>query len=221
MLLALDPSGLSLVFTAGALALFSPCGFPMLPGYISYYMGTNASLERVVSGGIACTLGLLTTLCAVGIAVSMLGSLVSRYIPALELVAGVVVISLGLSLIGGIEFPAALTLLKAPKRKGFMGFYLYGITYGLATVSCSGPIFFSIIFTALAGGGPFYSIIVFMAYALGMGIPVIITTVLIAKAKELILKRIILMVPLLQKISGLILVGIGAYLIYSFYVLYY
>ncbi len=193
----------------------------MLPGYISYYMGTKASLERVVSGGVACTLGLLTTLCAVGVAVSMLGSLVSRYIPALELVAGVVVISLGLSMIGGIEFPAALTLLKAPKRRGFIGFYLYGITYGLATMSCSGPIFLSIIFTALAGGGPLYSIIVFVAYALGMGIPVIVTTVLIAKAKELVLTRIIIMVPLLRKISGLILVGIGAYLIYSFYVLYY
>ncbi len=219
--LALDPSGLSLIFTAGALALLSPCGFPMLPGYISYYIGTKASLEKVVSGGIVCTLGLLMVFSVIGVAVSTLGSFVSQYIPFLELVAGLIVISMGLSMIIGIGFPTFFALSKAPKQRGLIGLFLYGVTYGLATLGCSGPIFLMTIFYAVAAGGPLHGMITFAVYAIGMGLPIIVTTILIAKAKELMLKRIVKMMPLFQKISGIILITIGIYLIYFYYASYY
>lgn len=218
--LAFDPSGLPLIFTAGALALLSPCGFPMLSGYISYYIGTNASLEKAVSGGIMCTLGLLVVFSAIGVAVSTLGSFVSRYIPFLELVAGLIVISMGLSMTIGIEFPTFFASLKAPKQRGRIGLFLYGVTYGLATLGCSGPIFISTLFYAVAAGGPLYGVITFAVYTIGMGLPIIVTTILIAKAKELMLKRIIKLMPLFQKISGTILITIGLYLIYFYYASY-
>jgi len=216
-----DLSGLTLIFTAGALTLLSPCGFPMLPGYISYYMGAKASLEKAVSGGVACTLGLLTVFSAIGVVVSTLGSLVSRYIPLLELVAGLIVISMGISMIAEIRFPTFFTISRAPRQRGLIGVFLYGVVYGLAALGCSAPIFFSILFYAVSAGGLFYGMITFVVYALGMGLPIIITTILVAKAKKFMLERMLKMIPWFQKIGGIVLIIIGAYLIYFYYVSFY
>jgi len=221
MLLTLDLSGLVLIFTAGALALLSPCGFPMLPGYISYYMGARASSEKAVSSGIVCTSGLLTVFSAIGIVVSMFGSLVSQYIPFLELVAGLVVIFMGISIIAEIRFPTFFSMSKPPKQRGLVGLFLYGAAYGLATLGCSAPIFFSIIFYAVAAGGLLYGMMTFSVYALGMGLPIILTTFLVAKAKKVMIERMVKMMPWFQRISGLILIMIGVYLIYFYYVSFY
>ena len=193
----------------------------MLPGYISYYMGAKASLEKAVSGGVACTLGLLTVFSAIGVVVSTLGSLVSRYIPLLELVAGLIVISMGISMIAEIRFPTFFTISRAPRQRGLIGVFLYGVVYGLAALGCSAPIFFSILFYAVSAGGLFYGMITFVVYALGMGLPIIITTILVAKAKKFMLERMVKMIPWFQKIGGIVLIIIGVYLIYFYYVSFY
>jgi cytochrome c-type biogenesis protein len=212
--LSFDSSSLAFIFTAGALALFSPCGFPMLPGYISYYMGAKVSMEKALAGAAACTLGLLTVFSAIGVIVSTLGRFISQYIPLLELAAGLIVVFLGISMIFEIRFPTFFTISTAPTQKGLIGVFLYGVAYGLATLGCSAPIFFSILFYAVAAGGSLYGIITFVVYAIGMGLPITITTIFIAKAKKFLLKKMMKMLPWLQKIGGLVLITIGAYLIY-------
>ncbi len=218
--MALDLSGLTLIFTAGALALLSPCGFPMLPGYISYYIGAKASSEKTILGGAACTLGLLAVFSVIGVAVSTLSHLIYQHIPLLELMAGLIVVFLGISMIVEIRFPKFFTISKSPKQKGLIGVFLYGVLYGLATFGCSAPIFFSILFYAVAAGGFLQGMITFVVYAIGMGLPITITTILIAKAKKLLVKRMMTMLPWIQKISGLVLITIGAYLIY-YYITFY
>jgi len=193
----------------------------MLPGYISYYMGAKASSGKAVSAGVACTLGLVTMFSLIGVVASILGSVINPYIPLLGLVAGVATILLGASMLVEIKLPTFLVPLQAPKRRGLIGIFLYGVIYGLATLGCSAPIFFAVLFWAIAGGGPLSGIITFMVYAVGMGIPLILTTILVAMAKEMTLKRIGKMLPWLQKISGIILIIIGAYLIYFYYVSFY
>ena len=190
----------------------------MLPGYISYYMGVKASLEKTVAGGVACTLGLLTVFSAIGVVVSTLGSLISRYIPLLELVAGLLVILMGVSMIFEIRFPTFFTISRAPRQRGIIGVFLYGVLYGLATLGCSAPIFFSMLFYAFASGGPLYGIVTFVVYAIGMGLPIVITTILVAGAKKFMLERMVKMIPWFQKASGIILIIIGAYLLYFYYV---
>jgi len=192
----------------------------MLPGYISYYMGAKVSMEKALAGAAACTLGLLTVFSAIGVVVSTLGGFISQYIPLLELAAGLIVVFLGISMIFEIRFPTFFTISTAPTQKGLIGVFLYGVAYGLATLGCSAPIFFSILFYAVAAGGSLYGIITFVVYAIGMGLPITITTILIARAKKFLLKRMMNMLPWLQKISGLVLITIGAYLIYYYTTFY-
>jgi cytochrome c biogenesis protein CcdA len=217
--LSLDPSGLIFVFTAGIFALFSPCGFPMLPGYISYYIGTKASLGKAIPGGIACTLGLVTMFSIIGVIVATFGSLISLYIPLLEIIAGVFMIFLGLTVMFEIRLPMFDLPVKATKRKGFIGLFLYGFAYGMATLGCSAPIFFSILSYAIATGSALQGILTFIVYAIGMGVPLIIVTILVVKAKKLMLKKIVRMMPWIEKISGIILIIIGFYLIYFYIVI--
>jgi cytochrome c-type biogenesis protein len=215
-----DLSGFIFVFTSGILTLFSPCGFPMLPGYISYYMGTTSSLEKAIPSGIACALGLITVFSVIGAISSLFGSVVNPYIPLFELVAGVVIIFLGVGMLAEPRFLSFFLPLKAPKRKGIFGIFLYGVVYGLAALSCSAPIFFAVLFWAITSGGFISGIVTFMVYAAGMGGPLILITVLVALAKEATLSKIAEITLLVQKIGGIILIIVGIYLIYFYYSLH-
>jgi cytochrome c biogenesis protein CcdA/PKD repeat protein/peroxiredoxin len=206
-------SGIVLVFTAGVLALFSPCGFPMLPGYISYYLGAKAPLHKALSGGGFCALGLISVFSVIGIGVATLGNLIAHSIPFLELVAGFIAIVMGVTLLTNIRLPTFMTRLTAPQHRGLRSLYLYGVIYGLATLGCSAPIFLSTMFYAFTAGGFFSGIITFLIYALGMGIPLLITTLLVAKAKQVMIGRLMKLMPWIQKFSSILLVGIGIYIL--------
>jgi cytochrome c-type biogenesis protein len=209
-------SRLTVTFVAGAYALLSPCGYPMLPGYISYYLGIKSSLRKAVTHGVACVLGIITVFSTIGAIASLLGSVINPLIPYLELVAGIATILFGISILIEIDFSPLNLLLKAPKTRGAVGIFLYGVIYGLATLGCSAPLFFSILFLAIASGS-LNGFITFLVYALGMSVPLILTTVLVVMAKKSILKKIVTMTSRLQKMSGIILLIIGTYLIYYYY----
>jgi cytochrome c-type biogenesis protein len=211
-------SELILIFLAGMLALFSPCSFPMLPGYISYYLGAKISLKRAIFGGIVCILGLFIVFSIIGLIVFIFHIfIISSF---LGFIAGIIIIFMGISMIIEIKFPKFFIISRTPRQKGLIGLFLYGIAYGLATFGCSAPISLSIIFYSIATNSPLYGIIAFIIYTIGMGIPIIIITILIAKTKNLIIKRVMKIIPRLQKISGIVLIIIGSYLIYSYYVSY-
>ncbi len=205
------------VFSAGFLALFSPCGFPMLPGYVGYYLGTRTNLKNASVGGIACSLGLLAVFSIIGILASLARNLVNAYVWALELLAGIITIFMGLVLLVELKLPLLTIPVKAPEQKGLVGLFVYGIVYGLATISCTAPVFFSILFYAFAAGAV-EAFATFVIYALGMGFPLILITVAISKARHLLFKRIAELAPIIRRLSGLLLIFVGTYLIYYYIV---
>ncbi len=77
--------------------------------------------------------------------------------------------------------------------------------------------FISVFFYALSGG-VLNGVLMFLVYSLGMGLPLIVTSVLVARAKEVMIGRISRATERLQRLSGVILVAVGIYLIYYNYV---
>ncbi|MHA2068893.1 MAG: cytochrome c biogenesis CcdA family protein, partial [Candidatus Thorarchaeota archaeon] len=140
----------------------------------------------------------MTTFSIIGAIASILGNIINPYIPLLELVAGITTILFGVSMLFEINIPLTPAL-KAPKRRGFIGIYLYGIIYGLATLGCSAPIFFATLFWAVVQSGPLNGLITFIVYSLGMGVPLIATTILVSQVKKRSLKRLTKMTPKIQK----------------------
>jgi cytochrome c-type biogenesis protein len=215
--MALDIFSSAYIFSTGFLALFSPCGFPMLPGYVGYYLGARTSLKNAGVGGIACSLGLLTVFSIIGGVAALAGSVVNAYVWALELFAGILTIIMGVVLLMELKLPLLTIPVKAPEQKGLVGLFFYGIVYGLATISCSSPLFFSILFYAFAAGAV-EAFVTFVIYALGMGVPLILITIAVSKTRHLLLKRIVELTPLIRRLGGLLLILIGAYLLYYYVV---
>ncbi|MCX8205393.1 MAG: cytochrome c biogenesis CcdA family protein [Candidatus Nezhaarchaeota archaeon] len=212
-----DPLGVALAFTAGTLTLLSPCSFPLLPGYVLYYLGSRPSPSRAFLGGLACALGVVTTLLSIGVAASLLGDLASKHIPLLQAGAGVAIASTGALVAIRAKLPTPRTGLEAPRRGGLTGLFLYGAVYGLAAASCSAPVFLSILLYAFASGGALQGVLVFAAYSMGTGLPMAAVTALAAEAKEAAFKKIAKSTPLLQTASGLLLIAMGAYLAYLYF----
>lgn len=211
--MSLDVSGLAFAFTAGVLSVFSPCGYALLPGYVSYYMGSKLSVVRAASGGLACTLGLVTVFSAFGALTSSLGTVLSGLVPTLGLLAGGVTVAMGAATLFGVGFPRMPFTLRPSRRTGLSGFYLFGIVYGLAGVGCSAPIFVSVIVFAMLGGLA-NGVLTFVAYAAGMGLPLVVTSVLVAQANELVLAKISGVTPRLQMVGGVVLMLAGFYLLW-------
>lgn len=212
-----DPSAIILVFSAGIFALFSPCAYPLLPGYILYYIGKHSTLHRALLGSSICTLGLITIFSIFGLLGSVIGTMIHTIASWLVIVAGIIIIIMGASMLLGIKFPTLFIPVRASGRKGFIGMYLYGLAYGLATFGCSSPIFFSILLLAIISEGIFAGLVVFLIYSIGMGIPLILTTLLLVVAKDIVHKKVFKIMPLIEKIGGAVLIIIGIYLLYYYY----
>jgi cytochrome c-type biogenesis protein len=217
--LSLDLPGLAFALTAGVLSVFSPCGYALLPGYVSYYLGSRLSLVRALSGGLACTLGLVTVFTVVGGLSSSLGTVLTWLVPQLNLLAGLVLIVMGAATLRQMRVPFLTVPSGLSRRTGLTGFYFFGLVYGLAGVGCSAPIFISVMVFA-ASRGPVNGVLAFVAYALGMGLPLMLTSVLVAQANDLLLRRISEATPRLQRVSGVMLVLVGLYMFYLHYVTY-
>ena len=203
-------------FTAGIFVLLSPCGYALIPGYISYHLGSDVSFSRALQGGIISTVGLVAVFSILGIASSLISGLIRPYLTLLTVFSGIVVMILGVLILGGFSFPSSFLKFSGSSKRGMMGFFIFGIAYGLGAAGCTAPVFFSVILIGMLDGGVFGGLLTFVLYALGVGIPLIITSILVATAKRPLLLKINNITPRLYKFSGIVLILVGIYLIYTY-----
>ena len=188
----------------------------MFPGYVSLYIGTNATTRKAVEGGTVCALGLLTLFTAIGVIASVIGSLAFTFIPYLELLVGLFMIIMGVSMILGITMPPFLPSIRVREQNKLLGIFLYGVAYGLATIGCSAPIFFSILFYTVMLGEPFQILLTFISYAAGMALPLVAVTIIVSKSRDFLVKKFVRATTLLQRIGAIILLLSGTYLTISY-----
>jgi len=186
----------------------------MFPAYLSYLLGNETSLTTALLGSLACMSGLIVFFSLLGAVSFGVGTILLHYLPFFGIIAGAAVIIMGMTLIANIELPVFRIPVKLTDKRNIISLFLFGLAYGLASTSCSAPLLFSILFYATASGGFIEGIVAFMIYAMGIGLPIIITSVLVVKAKHLLLGRIASLTPTLRKISGIVVVFFGIYLIY-------
>ncbi|MBS7622496.1 hypothetical protein KEJ39_02315 [Candidatus Bathyarchaeota archaeon] len=202
----------SLAFVSGVLVLLSPCSYPLLPGYVVYYLGSKISGGRAVQGGLVCGMGLVTVFLTVGLATYSFGSALLKSLPSTSPVAAAVIGVLGVSMLLGINLPRIPVNIHATKRGGLLGFFIYGVTYAVTSMACSGPVFISIMLYALASEGFFNGFIVFLIFSLGICMPLLATTLLVAKAKGFIVRKITGATSIVQRASGIVLIVLAVYL---------
>ncbi len=204
-----DSLYLFLAFLAGMASFFSPCAFALLPGYISYYIGLTSS--RAAYTGILAAAGILTFYLAIGLLVYLLGSAVSPYLRYFKPGVGIVFIFLGTMLY--YSYTARFPGIPLPAPKGDAAFFLFGAAYAATAVGCTLPVFLALVVYPLFTGELLTGFFAFLSYSLAKAVLMIAVTCLAAYSKE-ILTRLSVSTVKIKKLSGLVLVLIGIYLLY-------
>jgi cytochrome c-type biogenesis protein len=213
-------------FAAGIVASVNPCGFFMLPAYISYHLGTEeegfyqqSAGRRLSKGlflGVVTTLGFLVVFAVVGGIISAGGQWLVRVFPFAGVAIGGIMIAVGLWLLithRTLGIMAASRVTVSPQRN-LRNVFLYGIVYAIGSLSCTLPIFLVVVGSSLASQGLLGSFSQFIGYALGMGSILVAVTLGAALFQGTVARALRQALPYVHRVSALFMVGAGAYLIY-------
>jgi cytochrome c-type biogenesis protein len=224
---ALLPFGFA--FGAGIVAAVNPCGFAMLPAYLSLYLGNEEAgfekrsplgrvLRALLVGGVV-SLGFVLLFGLAGVVVSAGGSAILGTMPWVGMAIGAALILMGLWVLAGRTlytgvFERLAGRIADPKEMSVRGFFLFGLAYGLASLSCTLPVFLAVMGGSLAAGSFASGAGRFVSYGLGMASVLLVLTLALALFKGGVISRLRRVTPYVQPISAALLVLAGAYIIF-------
>ena len=215
-----DPSA----FALGMVALLNPCGFALLPAYLGYFLGldddrsgagsTLVALNRGQVVGLSMSAGFLAVFGVLGLFLA--GSLTaigqSGWLPRLTIVIGLGLIVLGIAMLRG--FQPALSLPKLNKGgndQSVVSMFVFGVSYAIASLSCTIGIFITIVANTTRGDGFGERFGSFLSYAIGMGLLATVITLAVGFGKKGLVNNFRRLLPKINLISAVILVIVGAY----------
>ena len=174
-------------FLEGIITFISPCLLPMLPIYISYFAGGGErSTKKTLTGGIGFVVGFTVVFTLMGALAGTVGSFLKEHQTAVNIISGIVVIFFGLNFLGVFK----LNLFKGSSRSvdtnnmGFFSALLFGVIFSLGWTPCVGAFLGSALMLASQQGSVLAGTFMLLAYSLGLGVPFILSTVLIDKLKS-------------------------------------
>ncbi|MBE7016335.1 MAG: cytochrome c biogenesis protein CcdA [Ruminococcaceae bacterium] len=199
-----------IAFLEGVITFISPCLLPMLPVYVSYFAGGGErKTGRTVVNASGFILGFTIIFVLLGALAGTLGRFLVEYRKALDIVTGGIVILFGLNYLG---------LLKLNIFKGFsgrkssdMGFFsamLFGMVFSIGWTPCVGAFLGSALMLATSSGKAMQGVFMLLTYSLGLGIPFLISAILIDRLKSAFsfIKKNYMVV---NRVCGVLLVIIG------------
>ena len=217
-------------FAAGVAAAFNPCGFAMLPAYMGLYVGTDddsdghtdvlRSIGSAVLIGGAVTTGFVVLFGAAGMVIGLgARSIVADILPWLGLTIGVILTVAGAWLLGGGKLYSALAQQAAvrmgdPGQTNVKGYFLFGLSYGTASLSCTLPIFLAVIGTTFAVSSIGTSLGQFVLYALGMGTVIMALTLVMALFKGAFIGGFRKALPYIQPVGTWMMIVAGSYIVF-------
>lgn len=213
-------------FVAGVAVFFNPCGFPMLPPFIAAYLGreedqADTFLTSVLKGlkvGLANSAGFTVFFGLMGVVLVYAGSAIGSYIPWVAGLIAIFLVVFGLLMVFKKNFNISLPLDKfaevvtnhRAKKGGLLFFFLGGISYAIVSLGCVFPAFLVVV-TMAFGGGVVNGVTQFLAYAVGMSLPMLALTVATACSSGFVYKHMNSIMFYIKKVSGVIMIGAGIY----------
>ena len=215
-------------YAAGMVSTVNPCGFAMLPAYLGLYLGaadaaggvasTTSRVRQAIIVGLLVTSGVLLLFGTVGIVLSAGLTTIRSVIPWLGLIIGVVLTFAGAwVLLGGKlnigAFSRAASHMGDARKTNLRGYFLFGLSYGTASLSCTLPIFIAVV-----GFGTTTSFLSalgqFIIYGLGMGTVILVLTLGMAVFKGAMVGGLRKALPYIQPVSAAIMLLAGSYIVF-------
>ncbi|MBY8873817.1 cytochrome c biogenesis CcdA family protein [Micromonospora sp. PLK6-60] len=207
---------LLLALTAGMLGAVNPCGFAMLPAYLSLLVAGPADGRGAVRRALLATAGLTSgyvlVFGAFGLALAPLAGWLRPRLPWLTVWLGLLLVALGCWLLAGRRLPGPGAGLRAPRlTRSWASMALFGMAYALASLSCTVGPFLAIVVTSLRAGSTLRGLALFGAYAIGMGLVVGVAALAVALVRGSVLARMRRTGALVPRLGGLVLLVAGGY----------
>ena len=214
---------ITLALAAGGLSTINPCGFAMLPAYLSFFVGAGdgqlpSASSRAALGlktGMLVTAGFLVVFAVVGVPITYGATRIVRGVPWAGIAIGVFLVGIGVATLLGRGI--SLTFANPVRVKGSRGprtVFAFGLGYGIASLGCTLPVFLAVVGASLATQGSGAALIVLTAYGLGMAVMLIIFSTGAALFRDGLVRAVRRLLPHMHTITGSLLVIAGLYLSY-------
>lgn len=237
----MDSALISLALTAGAVAALNPCGFALLPAYLGLLLrepetvpaggpdgagGVAAppagglrtagrSVRRALSLTAIMTAGFVVVFAVFGLVVAPIAASVQQYLPWVTLATGVALVVLGGFLLTGKQLRLPGLQIRGRALDGsVLSTFLYGVTYALASLTCTVAPFLAIVVTSLRSSDALNGLVLFFAYAVGMGLVVGVAAVAVALARTGMVGSLRGATRWIPVASGALVLLVGAYVAY-------
>ena len=204
-------------FIEGIASFISPCLLPMLPIYVSYFVGKNENKNnKALINSIGFVIGFTSVFLLLSIFASTLGVIISQNIKYIKIIFGIIIILLGLNYIEliKIKFLNKQNNIKADtKNLNFIKSMLFGVIFSISWTPCIGAFLSSALLLIAKEQDILKGIILMLLYSIGLGIPFVVSAVLLDKLKN-VFTFIKKNYTVIKKISGIILIAMGVYTIF-------
>ena len=216
-------------FAAGMVSTVNPCGFMMLPAYLGLYVGSQGEEEQKLSltqrlakasvVSVAVGLGFVVLFGTAGIVISAGAQSIVDIFPWVGLgVGAILTLTGGYIMAGGKLYTAFATQTASkigdPRDASLKGYFLFGLSYATASLSCTLPIFIALISSSLATGNFIDAAGQFLVYALGMAFVITVLTLSLALAQNQVSQALRKVLPHTNLISSILLLVAGGYIVF-------
>jgi cytochrome c biogenesis protein CcdA len=209
-----------LALAAGVLAAVNPCGFALLPAYLSLIVIDDTSTRRAAAGrALLLTAGMTAGFVAVfgvfGAVLAPVATWLPARLPWFTIGFGLLLALLGVGLLAGRHLPGLPGLRRAPAlTRSLPSMVLFGMAYALASLTCTIGPFLAIVVSSLHETSPLAAFWLFIAYSVGMGLVVGAAALAVALVRTSLLTRLRRAGPVVSRLAGLLLTVAGGYVAY-------
>ncbi|MFA9465562.1 MAG: cytochrome c biogenesis CcdA family protein [Velocimicrobium sp.] len=203
-----------ITFLEGIITFISPCLLPMLPIYVSFFSNGENNKKKTFQNAIGFVAGFTTVFVILGAFAGTMGSVLTKYKTEINIVTGLIVVILGLNFIGIIQINflnGTKKIAYENKGSGLVASFLFGIIFSIGWTPCVGAFLGSALMLASQKGSLLEGIFMLITYSIGLGIPFVISALLIDKGKATFdfIKR---NYGVINKVSGIFLVLVGIFM---------
>ncbi|MEV6527336.1 cytochrome c biogenesis protein CcdA [Longispora sp. NPDC051575] len=210
-----------LALAAGLIAAVNPCGFALLPAYMSFLIvdgstTRQAALSRALLLTSAMTAGFMAVFGVFGLLIAPFAGQIGKHLPIVTIIIGVVLAALGAWLLAGRELPAVVPKLgRAPTViRSWWSMAIFGAAYAVASLGCTIGPFLAVVAASFRSGSTLSGIGLFIAYAAGMGLVIGALAVTLAAARSALLNRLRRALPYISRTAGGLMLLAGIYVAY-------
>lgn len=197
-----------ITFLEGIVSFAAPCMLPMLPIYFSYFAHKNDTKQSVFFKTVFFVLGFTFVYAVLGMFAGTLGSFFVHYEEALHIVCGAIIVILGFNFLGVIKFPFLKGLHNHQQVTGIFSAFLFGVLFSVSHLPCIMALLGSALVMAAHQGTALCGILLLIVYSLGMGIPFLVSALLMDKLTKVfdVVKK---HYKTINIISGILLIILG------------